>query len=93
MNNPPRDGGRRVIKQRHHSTVHLLSLFEYEHLPPHLQDISKPLHDLAHDMADHLEDGPELSTGLRHLWDAKNNLVMQRVIDRRKAADVWEDKP
>lgn len=68
---------------RHPSTEHLLSLFEYEHLPLHLQEISKPLHDLAHSMADMLGEGPELSVGLRRLWDAKNNLVMQRVVDLR----------
>lgn len=73
---------------RHPGTLHLLSLFEYEHLPPHLQRISKPIHDLAHDMVDRLDDGPELTTGLRHLWDAKNNLVMQAVIDRRERGGV-----
>jgi len=72
------------IRHRHPSTEHLLSLFEYEHLPPHLQEISKPMHDLAHQMVDQLKDGPELTVGLRRLWDAKNNLVMQRVIDKRE---------
>jgi hypothetical protein len=73
---------------RHPGTVHLLSLFDYTHLPPHLQAVSKPLHDLAHDMADRLNDGPELSAGLRNLWDAKNNLVMQAVLDARKRRDA-----
>lgn len=26
----------------------LLQFFSYEHLPPHLQAVSKPFHDLAH---------------------------------------------
>lgn len=71
-------------RHRHPSTEHLLSLFEYKHLPPHLQAISKPISDLAHALTDQLQDGPELSVGLRCLWDAKNNLVMQAVIDRRQ---------
>lgn len=41
--------------------------------------------DVAHKLAAELHDGPELTTGLRHLWDAKNNLVAQRVIDLREA--------
>lgn len=69
----------------HPATQHLLSLFEYKHLPPHLQEVSKPCADLAHLMAHTLQDGPELSTGLRHLWDAKNNFVMQRVIDTKES--------
>jgi hypothetical protein len=71
------------MSARHPGTEHLLSLFDYEHLPLSLQAISKPVHDLAHGLADTLRDGPELSVGLRHLWDAKNSLVAQRVIDLR----------
>lgn len=77
---------KRVIQPRHPSTQHLLRLFDYRHLPPHLQEISKPMHDLAHDMVDKLQDGPELTVGLRRLWDAKNNLVMQRVLDEQGKA-------
>lgn len=71
---------------RHPATQHLLDLFAYEHLPPPLQKISKPIHDLAHQLAEQLADGPELSVGLRHLLDGKDALVRQRVIDL-KAAD------
>lgn len=31
----------------HPATQHLLNFFRYEHLPPHLQAISKPMADLA----------------------------------------------
>jgi hypothetical protein len=68
---------------RHPGTVHLLSLFEYEHLPPHLQEISKPISELAFLLADQLTDGPELSAGLRKLVEAKDCLVRQRVVDLR----------
>lgn len=66
---------------RHPGTTHLLSLFAYEHLPPSLQIVSKPFHDLACDMTAMLEDGPELSVALRKLVEAKDCAVRQRVID------------
>jgi hypothetical protein len=60
---------------RHPSTLALLRWFEYDHLPPHLQQISQPVGDLATAMVDQLPDGPELSTGLRKLLEAKDCLV------------------
>lgn len=68
---------------RHPATQHLLDLFAYDHLPPHLQRVSKPIGDLAYGLADSLGDGPELSTGLRKLLEAKDCLVRQAVIDER----------
>ncbi len=38
----------------HPSIVELLGFFAYEHLPEHLQVISKPFHDLAQKMVDEL---------------------------------------
>lgn len=71
----------------HHPAVqHLLKQFRYAHLPPALQEISKPIHDLAHQMADNLQSGPELSVGLRHLLDGKDALVRQRVADLEAAS-------
>ena len=71
------------MDNRHPGTAHLLSLFEYEHLPPHLQVISKPLHTQAHHLSALLQDGPELSAGLRKLLEAKDCFVRQAVIDAR----------
>ena len=68
---------------RHPGTEHLLSLLEYEHLPAHLQEISRPLSQLGHTMAAELKDGPELTAGLRKLIEAKDCFVRQRVIDSR----------
>lgn len=65
----------------HPATEHLLKLFSYEHLPPHLQAVSKPICHLAVMMADTLGSGPELTTGLRKLLEAKDCLVRQAVID------------
>lgn len=68
----------------HPSTVHVLQFFEYEHLPEHLQEIAKPLSELAHVMAISLGQSPELTAGLRKLLEAKDCLVRQAVLDRKK---------
>jgi len=67
--------------ERHSGVTHLLSLFDYKHLPLHLQEIAGPISVLAHEMADRLEDGPELVAGLRKLLEGKDCLVRQRNID------------
>jgi hypothetical protein len=71
--------------ERHPSTTGLLRYFEYAHLPEHLQAISKPVGDLAQDMAAKLPDGPELTTGLRKLLEAKDCLV-RAALDARASA-------
>lgn len=70
-------------QSRHPATQHLLNLFDYDHLPEHLQIVSKPLGDLAHQLADQLDDGPEKTAGLRKLLEAKDCLVRQAVIDHQ----------
>lgn len=52
----------------------ILDYFVYDHLPPVLQDVSKPFHDLAHQMVG-LLDGPELEAGLRKLLESKDCMV------------------
>ena len=60
----------------HPSTVELLRFFEYSHLPPRLQAVSRPLHDLAHEVAlMETRYGAELTAGLRKLLEAKDCLV------------------
>ncbi len=54
---------------------YLLQFFAYEHLPPHLQAISKPFHNLAHTMAKDLPSNPERTAGLRKLLEAKDCAV------------------
>lgn len=58
----------------HPNTEALLKFFAYEHLPAHLQAISKPFGELAQNMAQSL-DGPELTAGLRKLLEAKDCMV------------------
>ena len=52
-----------------------IKYFAYEHLPAHLQEISKPLGDLARQMEEKLPDGPEKSAGMRKLLEAKDCFV------------------
>lgn len=60
----------------HPATAAILRFFEYEHLPPNLQAVSKPFCDLAHEMAAmETEHGAELTTGLRKLLEAKDCMV------------------
>jgi hypothetical protein len=60
---------------RHPGTVGLLRYFEFAHLPAHLQDVSRPCGELADEMVAELPDGPELTTGLRKLLEAKDCFV------------------
>jgi hypothetical protein len=57
----------------------IMKYFTYEHLPEHLQAISKPIGELAHKMNDDLPDGPEKSAGLRKLLEAKDCFVRAKV--------------
>ncbi len=53
----------------------ILKFFAYEHLPEHLQKVSKPLGELAVLMDSMLPDGAEKSAGLRKLLEAKDCFV------------------
>lgn len=49
--------------------------FQYVHLPEHLQQISKPIFELAELMINTLPDNPEKEEGLRKLLEAKDCFV------------------
>lgn len=53
----------------------ILVYFAYEHLPAQLQAVSKPIGDVARQMAADLPPSAELSAGLRKLLEAKDCLV------------------
>lgn len=57
----------------------IIKYFAYEHLPVHLQEVSKPIGDLARQMDDALPDGAEKSAGLRKLLEAKDCLVRAKL--------------
>lgn len=64
---------------RHPSVAGVLKHFRFEHLPPHLQAISKPCAELAIAMADLLPENPDLTCGLRDLLTAKDNFVRAKL--------------
>lgn len=53
----------------------IMKYFTFAHLPEKLQQVSKPIGELAQSMDDTLPDGPEKSAGLRKLLEAKDCLV------------------
>jgi hypothetical protein len=57
----------------------IMQHFVYAHLPPKLQEVSRPIGDLAEAMDRMLPDGPEKSAGLRKLLEAKDCLVRARL--------------
>jgi hypothetical protein len=44
--------------------------------------VSKPLHDLAHQMEEMLPDGPEKSAGMRKLLEAKDCFVRSFIVTK-----------
>lgn len=57
------------------STEYLLQFFKYDHLPEHLQHISRPFGELAEDIVRDLPSNPERTTALRKLLEAKDCAV------------------
>ena len=54
---------------------YLLRFFAYEHLPEHLQVVSKPFAVLAKQITETLPSNPERTTALRKLLEAKDCAV------------------
>lgn len=54
---------------------YLLQFFTFGHLPPNLQEISKPFADLARMICDNLNRNPERTVALRKLLEAKDCAV------------------
>jgi hypothetical protein len=63
--------------------AHVLQFFRYEHLPPHLQEVSKKFADLAYEVAE-LPDNPEVTVSLRSLLTAKDAAVRAVVLAKDK---------
>lgn len=56
-----------------------IQYFEYDHLPEKLQEVSKPIYELAHLFEASLPDGPEKSAGMRKLLEAKDCFVRSMI--------------
>jgi hypothetical protein len=54
----------------HLSAQHVLQFFKYDHLPQHLQEVSKPFAELATTVAERA-DNPETTVAVRKLLEAK----------------------
>lgn len=54
---------------------HIEQFFAYEHLPPHLQAISKPFGEMARQIVETLPRNPERTVALRKLLEAKDAAV------------------
>lgn len=71
-----------MAPKRHPSATAIVRFFEFEHLPPGLQKISRPFHALAHELYANADlDGAELSVGLRKLLEAKDCAVRARLVN------------
>jgi hypothetical protein len=57
----------------------IMKHFAFEHLPEHLQAVSRPIGELARKMDQSLSDGPEKSAGLRKLLEAKDCFVRSKL--------------
>ncbi len=66
----------RNLEGRHPSTVSIARYFAYDHLPTEgLREVSARCEHVAGLMIRDLPDGPELTTGLRKLLEAKDCFV------------------
>ncbi len=57
----------------------LMQFFSYEHLPAHLQEISRPFHELATLIDSDGRPNPERTAALRKLLEAKDCAVRARI--------------
>jgi len=57
----------------------MLQFFNYEHLPPHLQEVSKPFCELARNIVAIIPSNPERTAGLRKLLEAKDCIVRANI--------------
>lgn len=57
----------------------MLKWFAYEHLPEHLQVVSKPFGLMAQDIANSIEPGPERTVALRKLLESKDAAVRAKL--------------
>lgn len=67
---------------------YLMQFFEYSHLPPHLQIVSKRFSELAELIHADLKDNPETTTALRKLLESKDcavRSVLMENISKQKA--------
>jgi hypothetical protein len=73
---------REAMAGRHPATQHVLRWFDYGHLPEGKpRTVSAHCAGVAMELAETLQDGPELTAGLRKLLEAKDCMVRQAIAD------------
>lgn len=65
----------------HPAITNVLRFFSYDHLPDHLQEVSKPFSDLATQVANRAPDNQETTVALRKLLEAKDAAVRACLVD------------
>jgi hypothetical protein len=58
---------------------HIMQFFAYEHLPQHLQEVSKPFGELAQQIVETLPRNPERTVALRKLLESKDAAVRAKL--------------
>jgi len=71
----------------------ILRYFSYLHLPPNLQQVSKPFADLAAQLAEELPNNEETSTALRKLLEAKDCAVRSSLSQPRERLPTPDSNP
>lgn len=66
---------------RHPATAQAVRGLAYDHLPQHLQTVSKPFHGLVALMLRILPDDPELTAAIRKIREAKDCCVLLAALD------------
>lgn len=70
------------VEDLHPATRQMLAHFTYDHLPEELQRVSAPFCQLAHTVATGGTSGPETTTALRKLLEAKDCAVRAARLER-----------
>lgn len=70
----------------HPATQHIMQFFEYEHLPFHLQQVSKPFCDLAEEISGGLPDNPEKTAALRLLLQ-DNDCAVRAALAKKESTE------
>lgn len=58
---------------------HIAQFFAWEHLPPHLQEVSKPFGEMAQRIIETLPRNPERTVALRKLLESKDAAVRAKL--------------
>jgi hypothetical protein len=69
-----------TVQAERNSSERMLTWFKYDHLPSHLQMISKPFATLAVSITEAIQAGPERTVALRKLLEAKDAAVRAALV-------------